>query len=152
MRYFFSGDFQGQEGGVHYATLNTVITWPTIVLLHSLTRSPFVVIYIWSIFIDHNCRIINFLYPFLYLSILCIQNVYVTLETHIKTTNHTVCSRFFLTNLSCRILEKKVHQCLKIVFTIHVCTSTNNHITKFNIIYLFSHVRNSQSNTMCIKL
>ena len=49
MCYFFSGDFQGQEGGgggVHYATLNTVITWPIIVLLHGLTRSPFVVIYI----------------------------------------------------------------------------------------------------------
>ena len=57
----------------------------------------------------------------------------------------------FLLNIllnACRILEKKVHQCLKIVFTIHVCTSTNNHITKLNIIYLFSHVRNSQSNTM----
>ena len=54
---------------------------------------------------------------------------------------------FFLKNLSC-ILEKKVHQCLKIVFTIHVCTSTNNHIAKLNIIYLY--VRNSQSNTMCM--
>jgi hypothetical protein len=98
----------------------------------------------WNILIvgDHTAtRIIrvymylHFMYVF-YLSISSIQNVYVTLETRIKTTNHTACSRFFLTNLSCRILEKKVHQCLKIVFTIHVCTSTNNHIQNL-ILYIF---------------
>jgi len=31
---------------------------------------------------------------------------------------------------TCRILEKKVHQCLKIVFTIQVCTQTNTNFNK----------------------
>jgi hypothetical protein len=34
-------------------------------------------------------------------------------------------------------LEKKVIQCLKIVFTIHVCTSTNNHIAKLFLQFTF---------------
>ena len=44
-------------------------------------------------------------------------------------------------------IGKEVHQCLKIVFTIYVCTNTNNRIAKLKIISF--HVRNSQSNTMC---
>ena len=65
-------------------------------------------------------------------------------NSHKNYKSHSL-QQVFSTNLSCRILEKKVHQCLKIVFTIHVCTSTNNHIAKLNIIYLFSHVRNQCS-------
>ena len=53
----------------------------------------------------------------------------------------------FLLNIllnACRILEKKVHQCLKIVFTIHVCTNTNNHIAKLKIISFHINVTVNQ--------